>query len=193
MEVKLLDFTKDSEVVIGRMAGICYGKESSDDEVCIKRAAHCVDKGHLATLRFAYATLHVSGISRACGNQIVRSKHLDFLQRSQRYCDETRSDIVVPDSITNSQQLKRFNEAIEMSYAVYANLLGAGVKKEDARMVLPACSETQLIITGNFQAWVDFIRLRATKEAQWEVRAVANEIHQQLLGIAPNIFSTISP
>jgi thymidylate synthase (FAD) len=188
MKILLLNHTNDPEFVIGQMAGICYGSQSDDREKNIKRAAHCVDKGHLATLRFAHATFHVSGISRACSHQFVRSKHLDFLQRSQRYCDETKSDIVIPDAITNSKQLKYFNTAIEMSYAVYTNLLAEGVKKEDARMVLPTCSETELIVTGNFQAWADFIKLRSGSESQWEIRNVANDIRAQLRGIAPSIF-----
>lgn len=192
MKVKLLDHTASPEFVIGQMAGICYGKVDANRETCEKRAAHCVDKGHLATLRFAYATFHISGITRVCSHQMVRSKHLDFLQRSQRYCDETQADVVIPDSIiSDAKKLKRFNEAMEYSYAVYANLIGDGIKKEDARMILPACTTTELIVTGNFQAWVDFITLRNTKEAQQEIREVAQEIHRQLLEIAPNIFGKL--
>jgi len=32
--------------------------------------------------------------------------------------------------------------------------------------------------------------LRETKEAQWEIRAVATEIREQLATIAPNIFGS---
>ena len=62
------------------------------------------------------------------------------------------------------------------------------MKKEDARLILPQCVTTELIVVGNFQAWLDFINLRDTKEAQWEIRAVAQEIKAQLSSIAPNIF-----
>lgn len=192
MKVELLNHTNDPEYVIGQMAGICYGSQNDDREKNIKRAAHCVDKGHLATLRFAHATFHISGISRACSHQFVRSKHLDFLQRSQRYCDETKSDIVVPDAISsNETALADFNFVIAHSFDVYRQMLEQGIKKEDARMVLPTCSETELIVVGNFQAWIDFINLRNNKESQWEIRAVAQEIKQQLAEIAPNIFGKL--
>lgn len=187
MEVKLLDHTQNPEVFIGKMAGICYGKENSNDETCVKRAAHCVEKGHLSTLRFAHATFHISGISRVCSHQLVRSKHLDFLQRSQRYCNDSKANIVEP-KFDNSQQVGDFHYAISKSFEMYIGLIESGMKKEDARMILPQCVTTELIVVGNFQAWLDFINLRDTKEAQWEIRAVAQEIKAQLSSIAPNIF-----
>ena len=187
MEVKLLQSTPSPEIFIGQMAGICYGKENSDDETCIKRAAHCVEKGHLSTLRFAHATFRVSGISRVCSHQLVRSKHLDFLQRSQRYCNEAESNSVIP-KFESKVAEKLFLETLGNAKVNYYELLRNGMKKEDARMILPQCVTTELIVVGNFQAWLDFINLRDTKEAQWEIRAVAQEIKTQLSSIAPNIF-----
>ena len=186
MKVELLQATPNPEIFIGQMAGICYGKENSDDETCVKRAAHCVSKGHLSTLRFAHATFRVSGISRICSHQFVRSKHLDFLQRSQRYCNEAETQTVRP--IMDGYETRIFEEAEIAAFKAYDLLLDSGMKKEDARMILPQCTTTELIVVGNFQAWIDFINLRETKEAQWEIRAVATEIREQLATIAPNIF-----
>jgi hypothetical protein len=70
----------------------------------------------------------------------------------------------------------------------YSKLISLGMKKEDARYVLPNAATTSLYVTGNFQAWKDFINLRSGKEVQWEIREVAQEIHRQLKGIAPNVF-----
>jgi thymidylate synthase (FAD) len=191
MKVKLLNHTKNPEAVIGEMAGICYGKENSDVQTCVKRAAHCVEKGHLSTLRFAHATFHVSGISRVCSHQFVRSKHLDFLQRSQRYCNESESDIVIPGDISKNESLNHwFNSSISSAFMTYEKLISEGVKKEDARMILPQCTTTELIVVGNFQAYKDLIKLRCNKESQWEIRAVVEEIREQLATIAPNIFGS---
>ena len=63
---------------------------------------------------------------------------------------------------------------------LYKHLLSRGVKKEDARFVLPEATTTELIVTGNFQAWIDFIKLRADTHAQWEVREVAKTINNIL-------------
>lgn len=176
MNVELKFITPNALKQIGEYAGICYNS-SLEESACVKRAVSCKDKGHLATLRFAHATFHVSGISRACSHQFVRSKHLDFLQRSQRYCSEKDTNFVIPPAkdwelafdIHNRQCLDLYNK-----------LIREGVKKEDARFVLPEATATELIVTGNFQAWLDFIKLRADKHAQWEIREVARTINNIL-------------
>jgi thymidylate synthase (FAD) len=184
MEVTLLEHTPDPENFIGRCASICYDSDTSE-KANKRRAAHCVDRGHLATLRFAWAVFNVSGISRACSHQFVRSKHLDFLQRSQRYCKETDPEFYYPGTTCDTV----FSGAYQSALAHYNDLLKLGVKKEDARLVLPAGITTELNVSGNFQAWLDFLKLRTHNAAQEEIRQVAFEIGWQLYRIAPSIFS----
>lgn len=191
MKVTLIQHTPNPEEHIGLLAGICYGKTGEQDpEQCIKRATHCVTKGHLSTLRFAHATFLIEDISRICSHQFVRSKHLDFLQRSQRYCNESEVAVVIPSTI-ESEIGDKVNDAVQSLVYLYQELLDDGVKKEDARFILPQGTTTELLAVGNFQAWYDFIKLRSGKEAQWEIREVAHEINRQLHGIAPNIFKEL--
>ena len=188
MKVTLIQHTPNPEEHIGLLAGICYGKTGEQSpEQCIKRATHCVTKGHLSTLRFAHATFLVEDISRICSHQFVRSKHLDFLQRSQRYCNEGEVKIIIPPSIKGENKTIFETVYAELTQ-VYKDLIAKGVKKEDARFILPQGTTTELLVVGNFQAWYDFIKLRSGKEVQWEIRAVAHEINRQLHSIAPNIF-----
>ena len=187
MEVELLQITPNAEEFIGKCASICYDS-STDSGACVKRAAACVSEGHLATLRFAHATFRVSGISRACSHQFVRSKHLDFLQRSQRYCNESNVDFVLPPD-DEWELVYRIHNMECLS--LYQKMIRNGVKKEDARFVLPEATCTELIVTGNLQAWLDFINLRSGKEAQWEIREVAYEINNILTKECPNIFKEI--
>lgn len=189
MKVELKFITPNSENFIGEMAGICYDA-NLNPENNVKRAAKCARDGHLATLRFAHAVFNISGISRACSHQLVRSKHLDFLQRSQRYCKELGEEVVVPSGLTQPQEEEYFN-AITTSQAAYKKLLESGVKKEDARFVLPEASLTELNVVGNLQAWMDFIHLRYDKHAQWEIREVAKRINNLLYKQCPNLFHWI--
>lgn len=186
--IKLEFITPNAEEFIGRMAGICYNS-SGITEACIKRAAKCAQDGHLATLRFAHATFHVSGISRVCSHQFVRSKHLDFLQRSQRYCKEHNQEFTFPDINPDLQLI--MEDWYIRSQNLYCELLSEGVKKEDARFVLPEATHTELVVCGNLQAWMDFIKLRADKHAQWEIRDVATQINNILAKECPNIFKEI--
>lgn len=185
VKVELKFVTPNALAQIGEYAGICYNS-NLEEGTCIKRAISCKDKGHLATLRFAHATFHVSGISRTCSHQFVRSKHLDFLQRSQRYCNETETDFVVPPVSPDMAAI--ITASYQTALVQYKTLLAAGIKKEDARFVLPNGGTTELIVTGNFQAWLDFIKLRADKHAQWEIREVAKIINNKLSEYAPGLF-----
>ena len=189
MEVELLHLTPNAEEFIGRCASICYDS-SQDSGACVKRAAACVSKGHLATLRFAHATFKVKGISRACSHQFVRSKHLDFLQRSQRYCSE--KDVKCINVSMTPEQRYIYDYITEKCIHGYNRLIELGVKKEDARFVLPEATCTELNVTGNLQAWLDFINLRSGKEAQWEIREVAIGINNILAKECPNIFKEIT-
>jgi thymidylate synthase (FAD) len=80
---------------------------------------------------------------------------------------------------------------IYQNLKLYNYLLANGVRKEDARFVLPEATHTELLVTGNFQAWRDFIKLRANKHAQWEIRQVAVEINNQLAKQVPELFEVI--
>jgi len=188
MKVKLLQITPNALEFIGRCAAICY-ESSTETKACIKRAISCRDKGHLATLRFAHATFHVSEISRICSHQFIRSKHLDFLQRSQRYCEEDVPKFVYPRTKMDTQ----ISSLYQTAHRVYQDLIKAGVRKEDARFVLPEGTQTELVVTGNFQAWLDFIKLRADIHAQAEIRAVAKEINNQLAAVLDNKLFTWMP
>lgn len=185
MDVTLKHITPDAENFIGSLAGICYGSVD-ERERNIKRTKKCTEDGHLATLRFATAVFHISGISRVCSHQMVRSKHLDFLQRSQRYCKEHNQEFTYP-NIDPDLQLQMEDWYIR-SQNLYCELLSKGVKKEDARFVLPEATHTELVVCGNLQAWMDFIRLRADKHAQWEIQNVAIQINNILAIECPNIF-----
>ena len=187
MQVTLEYITPDAENFIGKMAGICYDAIDSPTRN-VKRAAKCAQDGHLATLRFASAVFNVSGISRVCSHQFVRSKHLDFLQRSQRYCKEVDAEVTVPKLTTEEQEIAYYT-AITNAQQAYQQLLDLGLRKEDARFVLPEATHTEFNVVGNLQAWRDFIHLRADPHAQWEIREVAKQINNILAKECPNLFN----
>ena len=184
MKVTLEQYTDPSN--LGRMAGICYGREGNDDA----RLAHIISVGHLSVLRFGHVVFRIEGISRVCLAQLTRSKHLDYLVRSSRYCDESDAEFIRPpgfDKLDDSE--KQMIELWEVSNRqLYQHLRGAGMSKQDARFWLPQAQATELYVAGNYQAFKDFIALRNTKHAQKEVRDVAAEIERQLQEIAPVIY-----
>ena len=190
MKVELIYVTPDPEAHIGEQASECY-ESKTDRHSCIKRAAHCVQSGHLATLRFAFATVRVSGISRVCSHQLVRVAHAGILQRSQRYVKETYVEYIDPPVLETldagiQHQWRNIQDSAE---ALYLLLVDEGLmKKEDARYILPQGCSTSLRMCLNFQGWRDLLANRTDKAAQWEVRGVGTEIQTLLAREAPLIF-----
>ena len=174
--------TIDSLRHIGEMASIRYDSDTSL-VACVRRA-----------LKFkAYATFNVAGISRVCSHQIVRMAQAGILQRSQRYVKETKVEFVFvdPPALADCPQnfrdeWRRVQREAEMLY-LHA-LDNKMLKKEDARYILPQGCTTEMNLCLNFLGWRDFIKNRNDKHAQWEVRAVAEEINRQLGEIAPGLF-----
>ena len=72
----------------------------------------------------------------------------------------------------------------------YARLRELGIRKEDARFLLPNAAETRIVATMNFAAWSHFLWLRAVdKAAQWEIRAMGQAVLKLLYTIAPEVFA----
>jgi thymidylate synthase (FAD) len=192
MDVTLLDHTVDPANTIGKYAGICYDADLSPEKNT-KRAQHCVSKGHLATLRFAYATFKIGGVSRVTSHQLVRVAHAGILQESQRYVKQSNIEWVRPPSIVSLplDLHEQWEQHLTRSNQIYEGCIQAGMRKEDARYILPQSCTTSLVITGNFQMWLDLLGNRTAKAAQWEIRDTCTKVQNILHGIAPEIFDEI--
>ena len=178
------------EIAIGENAKICYGTKLIEDGGKDITSTLVHQHKHLASLRFAYMTVFVEDISVACQNQIVRSKHLDFMVQSKRYVSPSKGGFkfIMPKGL-NSRQQQYMKESWEDSMNLYTHLLNTGVKKEDARAILPANTSTSMNITGNLQGWNDFFKLRLNSHAQSEVQEVANRIWNLAKIEYPQVFT----
>lgn len=191
MKVSVVDSTFDPVHIIGAVASVCYDGDTSRARN-LARAQHCKSSGHLAVLRFAYATFNISGISRACSHQLVRVAHAGILQRSQRYCKETNLTFVDPPYLLGCSIDLRLKWAAhqELAEEIYLQAIDEKMQKGDARYILPQGCTTELNICMNFQGWRDFLKNRTSKSAQWEIREVALDIQQKLHAMAPEIFNS---
>lgn len=192
MRVELWGITPEAERHIAKAARVSRraspGRKS--DGALIREL---IKMGHESVLEFAHATFFVGGISRACANQLTRHRLASFVQESQRYVNMSASETVIPPSFEKIPELK--NEALRVFYMareLYQKMVNAGIRKEDARYVLPIGTETSLCISANFREWRHIIQLRGARAAQWEIRWVMNEILARLNEHAPAVFSDLS-
>lgn len=192
MKVELIDVTSDPENLIAESARVCYkssAKKKSDNTQLVERLR---DMGHMSTFEHAKASFRISGISRACSHQLVRHRHVSFSMMSQRYVEEKEFGYVTPPEIKKSAKAKKtFTDQMNSAQKAYDTLIKHGIKKEDARFVLPNATETELVLTANFRTLREFIQLRSTPQAQWEIREVAARMLKLLKEEAPAAFSDL--
>ena len=192
-EVRLVSITPDAEELIERAYRNCFQSEMSGDvEKRREFISRCIKLGHLSPLEFAQAVFEVV-CSRVCTHQLVRHRIASYAQESHRRVKVKDLDyIVVPPKVLESQEaLEVFLEAVRKSFEAYEKLLELGIRKEDARYVLPQCIKSKILVKMNFRAWRHFLELRCDKTAQWEIREVAKRILEILNLCAPSVFSDL--
>jgi len=74
----------------------------------------------------------------------------------------------------NSHFKTRISVAISQCKELYDDMVIAGIAKEQCRMVLPLCLETQFIWTGSLAAFLNLWKLRLKPDTQKETRDVAH-------------------
>lgn len=184
----------------------------SDMKTCILATSKCYDKmptlnavvacvkaNHKSVLRHGYATFEIKEVSRSLLQQLARHHHINLTVRSQRYCEETFFKYVTPPSIVDKYQDSHiqniYRNSMFQAQLNYQELIDSGVRKEDARMVLPGGCHTELVATGNFQSWFEFLETRLSHRSQWEIRNMAKIIHEHLLSVmgVREIFKLVKP
>ncbi len=145
----------------------------------------------LQHLSFTFA---IEGISRACSHQLVRHRVASFSQQSQRYITVKRlaERVVIPETIREKDAAK-FMSFIEGASEAYQSLVYEGIPKEDARFVLPNATETNLLMTIEGRSLMHFFGLRCCNRAQWEIRALADEMLRQVREVEPKVFGKAGP
>ena len=158
---------------------------------------HITKSGHTSTLEHISFTFSVEDVSRALLAQLTRHRvGWSYSVQSQRYTklsSDSRSggfDYVTPDSIKCSSQEAKvyFDQAMEEAQKWYDELVSAGVPQEDARAVLPNATTTNLVVTCNLRALIDFVGKRdRSKGAQGEIAQLAEIMKEKVKTAEPRL------
>lgn len=170
--------------------------------------------GHESPIEHVSFTFGVEGISRTCSHQLVRHRIASYSQQSQRYVNMDNFSYIIPPEIAKDGDSKKlFIDSMNSSLENYnklartltnkyfdTNILAGLDEKtarnnaekkaiEDARFVLPNACETKIIVTMNARTLINFFHHRCCNRAQWEIKAVADEMLRLVSEIAPSLFS----
>ena len=176
----LTETTKNPLTLIGEMAGVCWGGDTTDPEKNRKRGVDCIESGHGRTLEFVNVEMELDGYSA----RVIREWYTHIggaptrLQASTRYIDYGEFEYVVPESIENGSDyaLTRYAEAMyEIKSAIKA-LERSGIPREDAAMLLPLGMTTRIVDKRNLRNLIDMSRQRMCNRAFWEFRELFRDI-----------------
>ena len=155
---------------------------------------HIVNSGHTSTLEHLSFTFAIEGVSRALLAQLTRHRvGFSYSVQSQRYVrfgSDDKSggfDYVVPESIRgDGAKESLFIDTMIGIQHNYDLLRKMGVPPEDARMILPNAATTNLVMTANLRALLDFYsKRRKGRGAQWEIAELAEQLRKAVVEVEP--------
>lgn len=209
LRVELLAVTPDALSLIYAAFRQCYYSGYAGDmwqkllsgEIDKQKQADFVQNtlmsGHDSPVEHVGFTFAVEGISRACSHQVVRHRIASYSQQSQRYVTDTM-DYILPPAIARIPEARErfevFMDEVKSAYGDLKDILETHGRKskanEDARFVLPQAAETKIVLTMNVRSLLHFFNLRCCLRAQWEVRALADEMLKLCKQSLPPLFMT---
>ena len=174
--------------------------------------------GHQSPIEHVTFTFGIEGVSRALLAQITRHRIASYSVKSQRYVKEGMFEYITPPEIAGNEKAKElyiktmeadqkaYDELAEILYEKhYAELLASGKDEksaskaaekmaiEDARFVLPNACETKMVVTMNARSLMNFFNHRCCTRAQWEIRALADDMLKLVKEVAPTLFKKAGP
>ena len=217
LKVKLLAHTENPERIIATAAKLCYSSsdiehihEGLDEEKTEKFLQRLIDLGHESPLEHVSFTFGVEGVSRALLAQITRHRIASYSVKSQRYVTEGQFQYIVPPAVAADKKASEIyiktmenlqRQYDELTEILKNNHISEGMPEkaaekaaiEDARFVLPNACETKIVMTFNARSLINMFHHRCCERAQWEIRAMADEMLRLVKEIAPTLFKYAGP
>jgi len=137
---------------------------------------------------FADLTFMISGVTRACAQQITRTRTGSYAMQSQRVTDVSEAEVVNPFA-EGDFSFDSFKEASETAMQEYMGLLSEGAKPQDARGLLPMNITCNLVAKYNLRSFVDLVKARRSLRTQSEYA----DIIEQMVKHVTNIWPWVEP
>jgi len=185
------------------------GKVKENPDKLLK---YLMDHAHWSPFEHTFFTFKIQ-TSMSIGEQLLRHRSFTFQKQSGRYeemnefepielrrqavknrqsSDEVIDPIIWSDTLDSEANASNvIKDILDKVGNLYAQLLAAGVAKECARLVLPACTSTTMLMTGNLRSWVHFLAIRDDEHAQKEAQLIAQAIKAILHEEVPLMFGSI--
>lgn len=173
----------------GKMIGICYGSDTSNNLKNYKRGLDAIKSGHFRTLEYMDVWLTIKDVSARTARQLYT--HIGGsptrLQASTRYIDEGHFDYFIPPKILDNPGADDcYNDCMQTIRDTYYMLTEkCGISKEDAANVLPLGMYTTVACKYNARTLMAMAEQRLCTRAYHEYRAMMKDIIKALSDYSP--------
>lgn len=195
MKVELLNHTplNIADIAICK----CYGNEPHSDENKVKGRINRVANvsKHASVIEHLVYNFDIDGISRACLQELARHRIASYTVKSSRYTLQELKD--EEDIIVKHLSGKEVNYNIASNYVVFTgityvdnsicvalsniqNRLKEGISNDLAKYCMPEAYKTSLVMTVNARTLQNFLTLRTSKHALWEIQLLAKAMYEAL-------------
>jgi len=145
-------------------------------------------KGGLQTaLESQTVIFAVSGVSRTCTHQLVRSRRAAFHQQSQRasYVGDG-PEFRMPESVWLKPEIRAlWFKAVMASWQAYRGACEADVSYQDARFILPEGTTNFIMLEYPVREFLNVYAYRACHMFQWEIASVMHKCRDELIAAHP--------
>jgi thymidylate synthase (FAD) len=205
-KVELLSYWGNDEM-IANVARVSYGKDASNytEEQNAKLLKYLWEHGHTSPFRHPHLQFrvkcpifverqlfkHVVGVSvNSISGRYVDFSDEYYMVPEGEWRKQSKSSKQGSDGLCDAQKIpdEVQREVIRTCKNAYAYLVGLGVSKEQARLVLPLSLMTEFIWTGSLQAFLHMYALRSKLDAQKETRDIVLEMCRLVENIEGNPF-----
>jgi thymidylate synthase (FAD) len=182
MEVKLLNYTPIA--IADTAISKCWDKEKGYVDLDrIERVA--LKFKHSSTIEHLVYTFDISGISRALLQELARHRIASYSVKSTRYTLKELKD-EKPFTFDDKDRASKYvvlTGDTTVDYMIVNNLdnlrtlLARNISNDVAKYAIPEAYKTSLIWTINARSLQNFLALRSSKDALWEIRYLAYEVY----------------
>ena len=194
MKVKLLNSLEKATNIIFTACRTCYSTKSPieliEQEPNLDLILKIARSGHLSTFEHVNCTFAIEGVSRSLLAQLTRHRLCSFSVQSQRYC-KLDNNFVIPKTLEGDKEI--IGETLNQIMNCYETLIENGVKKEDARAILPNATCTNLVLTCNLRQLIHICNLRLCKRAQMEIRELVGLMKDEVIKELPFMREFLNP
>ena len=194
--------------ISGRICYMSFG-EKQGRKTNKEYLKNIIKSQHGSVLEHSVWNFIICGVSRSFTHELVRHRAgWGYSQLSQRFVDESETDFVEPDLISDDQELheiwyecieniienyrlilEKLKEKVSEKFPDLNQVMRKKLVRQTARSILPNATETKIFVTANARALRHFIELRGSLNADVEMRKVAVKMLRLMKTEAPNIFN----